>query len=133
MAVLLLSFPRVLRILRLEDASPSTPLLPFRREGFEGTEAARVRWAVAAAALRTPWRSECLPQALAGLVLLRRKGLAGTLVLGVAPGVEAPPYRAHAWLGVEGRVLLGERGLRAFTPVSAFAPRGGGAGTASGP
>ncbi len=127
-AVLLRPFPWVLRTLRLEGLPPSTPLLPYARGEFEGTEAARVRWAVSAAARRTPWRSECLPQALAALVLLRRKGVAGTLVLGVAPGEDESPYRAHAWLGVEGRVLIGERGVRGYTPVSAFGPRGVGAG-----
>jgi hypothetical protein len=45
-----------------------------------------------------PGRSKCLEQALAGLVLLRRRGVPVELQLGVQPY----PFFAHAWLQING-------------------------------
>lgn len=45
-----------------------------------------------------PGRSKCLEQALAGFVLLRRRGAAVEIRLGVQPY----PFTAHAWLELDG-------------------------------
>ncbi len=45
-----------------------------------------------------PGRSKCLEQALAGLILLRRRGVPVELQLGVQPY----PFCAHAWLHLNG-------------------------------
>ncbi len=45
-----------------------------------------------------PGRSKCLEQALAGLILLRRRGVPVELQLGVQPY----PFCAHAWLNLDG-------------------------------
>ena len=45
-----------------------------------------------------PGRSKCLEQALAGFILLRRRGVAVQLRLGVQPY----PFYAHAWLELDG-------------------------------
>ena len=48
-----------------------------------------------------PGRSQCLEQAVVGFVLLRRIGLDVRVRLGVQPY----PFRAHAWLELNGRPL----------------------------
>jgi hypothetical protein len=48
--------------------------------------------------------STCLSRALAGACLLERGGRAATVAIGVAPGA---PFRAHAWLECDGRILVG--------------------------
>jgi hypothetical protein len=45
-----------------------------------------------------PGRSKCLEQAMAGFVLLRRRGAAVQIRLGVQPY----PFCAHAWLELDG-------------------------------
>lgn len=56
-----------------------------------------VRWAVHGVAARTPWTSNCLPQALAAKYMLARRGLLSTLYVGAAfSGRDA--LKAHAWL-----------------------------------
>jgi hypothetical protein len=90
-----------------------------------------VAWAIDACARRVPWRSDCLIQAMAGAMWLRRYGLEPQIQLGVAP-LEDPdgvpgnePFAAHAWLILDGRVILGGRagpglsvqGYTAFEPM----------------
>ena len=48
-----------------------------------------------------PGRSKCLEQAMAGFVLLRRRGAAVQIRLGVQPY----PFTAHAWLDLDGMPL----------------------------
>jgi hypothetical protein len=53
----------------------------------------------------TCWRSMCLEKALAGRWMLRRRGIASTVYVGMArQGLE---FVAHAWLVGEGRTLTG--------------------------
>jgi hypothetical protein len=71
-----------------------------------------------------PLRINCLPQALVGHRLLRQKGFNVQLRIGV---VKNPGGRlaAHAWLEVQGRVVLGDlRGLERFAafPAPGVAP-----------
>ncbi|HEX6307272.1 MAG TPA: lasso peptide biosynthesis B2 protein [Longimicrobiales bacterium] len=54
---------------------------------------------VAVAAAFYPRRALCLEQSLALFVLLRRRGVAAELRLGVQPR----PFYAHAWVEVDGR------------------------------
>jgi hypothetical protein len=60
-------------------------------------------------------RATCLTKALAGHLLLRRSGYAGTLHIGVARD-ETEKFEAHAWLECEGRVIIGG-GPRHFVPL----------------
>lgn len=83
-------------------------------------DAASVAWAVRAAAGRLPWQSTCLVQALAGALLLRRRGMPATLVLGVA----RDPQRgvtAHAWLRCGEHVLTGAHPPGSFQELKRFA------------
>ena len=54
---------------------------------------------VAKAAAFYPGRAECLEQSLAVHLLLRRRGVAAELRMGVRPS----PFTAHAWIEYQGR------------------------------
>jgi hypothetical protein len=81
--------------------------------------------AVRSAAANTPWKSVCLPQAVAGQWMLKRRRIAATLYLGVAKK-DADPEQlaAHAWLRCGDAILTGTAGHRQFTVVASFAPDG---------
>jgi hypothetical protein len=80
--------------------------------------ARRVRWAVATAARNLPFDVICLPQAIAGKLMLRRRGIASTLYLGVAYD---PDLKAHAWLRVGRVIVTGAKGRIGFSVISTFA------------
>ena len=56
---------------------------------------------VATAAAFYPGRAQCLEQSLALFLLLRRRGIAADLKIGVKPF----PFTAHAWVEHEGRAV----------------------------
>ena len=62
-----------------------------------------------------PFRINCLPQALVGQKLLRRKGFDVQLKIGVLKN-RGDRLAAHAWLEYQGKVILGDlRELGQFT------------------
>ncbi|MBU1325923.1 MAG: lasso peptide biosynthesis B2 protein [Alphaproteobacteria bacterium] len=65
-----------------------------------------VRWAVAAAARRVPFRAVCLQQALAAEAMLRRRRIATVLHLGSGRD-GAGEMTAHAWLDAAGVPVTG--------------------------
>ena len=73
---------------------------------------------VALAGVFYPGRARCLEQSLALFVLLRRRGIAAELRLGVQPY----PFTAHAWVELDG-VPLNERTetISQFVPLQDFA------------
>ena len=77
--------------------------------------------AVCAAANYTPWKSVCLPQAVAAQWMLKRRRIAATFYLGVAKK-EAKPgtLAAHAWLRCGNIILTGREGHRQYTVVATF-------------
>jgi hypothetical protein len=64
----------------------------------------RVAYTLPVMGLRTPWRSDCLVQALAGRHWLARAGIAADIRLGVRTEAD---FGAHAWLKVGERVVTG--------------------------
>jgi hypothetical protein len=76
----------------------------------------RVQWAVSAAARHSPVEFVCFPQALAGYWMLRRRGVAATLVYGVARSQTAE-LQAHTWLSVGESIVLGGETAERFTPM----------------
>lgn len=77
--------------------------------------------AVRSAANNTPWESVCLPQAVAGQWMLKRRRIAATLYLGVAKKEnKAEKLAAHAWLRCGDAILTGGPGHRQFTVVAMF-------------
>lgn len=65
-------------------------------------------WAVAAAARRLPGGATCLPQALACNAILRRRGYAPRLRIGVAARDDKEALRGHAWVEMDDRVIIGD-------------------------
>jgi len=67
---------------------------------------ARLSWAIGAAAVRVPWRSDCLPQAMAADRWLRRHGLQPRFFVGIAKAADGQ-LEAHAWLQCHSIVVTG--------------------------
>lgn len=90
-------FPRVLEATR------------FCAACFPSRRALTPACAVAAIGRALPFtlRASCLTQALAGWIMLRRHGAEGRVRIGVA-SLEELGFKAHAWLEVGGRVILGD-------------------------
>ena len=72
----------------------------------------RIAWAVRAVSQYVP-RATCLTQALAGQVLLARRGRATRLRIGVSRK-SRKNLEAHAWLECDGRIVLGDHGFLAL-------------------
>jgi hypothetical protein len=68
----------------------------------------------------TWWRSMCLEKALAGKWMLRRRGIASTMYVGMAR--KGSEFIAHAWLVGEGQTLTGAGNL-SYAPLAAFRER----------
>lgn len=81
---------------------------------------ARVSWAVREMSRYTPWQSACLAQAIAAKGMLRRRGIASTLYLGLAKDGQTALV-AHAWLRSGSMVLTGGQGRSRYTVVATFA------------
>jgi hypothetical protein len=72
------------------------------------TAIGQVGWAVTRVADRFPVSVTCLVQALAADAILRRRGLASELYIGVRVSRNsAVQFEAHAWVESEGEVAIG--------------------------
>jgi Transglutaminase-like superfamily len=63
----------------------------------------------------------CLPRALAAQAMLRRRGIASRLCLGVARADRS--LSAHAWVEIGGKVIVGDvdpASGRGYTPIAQF-------------
>jgi hypothetical protein len=112
----LLRFPALRRLLD-RYASTRTRL----RAGEPSlTTIGNVRWAITAVAARFP-TATCLVQALAADAILRRRGLAPELHIGVrSRDNRARPIEAHAWVECDGSVAIGSiENLSDFTQLRA--------------
>lgn len=92
---------------------------PTRRiRRFAVDEANWVAWAVEHAATLPGMHALCLPRALAAHAMLRRRGIANKLCLGVAR--DGSEIAAHAWIEVGGKQIVGADDARGFTQIAAF-------------
>jgi len=73
------------------------------------------------AATRTPWTSDCYPQALTARILLRGARVPHTVVFGLRRG-DGGDLRAHAWVTV-GTVTVTGGSTREWTAVTRFSWR----------
>jgi hypothetical protein len=93
-------------------------------EAHDALTSERVRqigWAIRLIAGRVPFRSNCLPQAIAARALLGRRGLPITIYFGAAftsPAGEA--LKAHAWSRSGAVTLTGSKPRRQFHIVARF-------------
>lgn len=83
--------------------------------------AVEISWAVQAAARHVPLGFVCLPQAVAAQRMLRRRGIASTLYLGVAPDrAKREAITAHAWLRAGDKIVTGEIEMRRHRALASF-------------
>jgi hypothetical protein len=94
---------------RAAPASPSADA-----DSSDGVE--RIRWAVLTVARYGPLTFVCFPQALAAHAMLRRRGIASIMHYGVRRSADRQ-LRAHTWLEVDHRMLLGGESALLFAPI----------------
>jgi hypothetical protein len=99
--------------------SQRTPSRVVRRRGTVMSDSTLV-WAVETASRFVP-RATCLTQALAAQIVLQRHGYSATFCLGV-PAIPVRPFRAHAWLELDGRIILGGEESRRLARLSSLMP-----------
>src|ERR1700749_4956154 len=91
---------------------------PRRIRRFAVDEIAWVAWAVEYLGAK-PWiNALCLPRALAAHAMLRRRGIASRLCLGVARDRDA--LSAHAWVEIGDDKIVGGAEADGFTPIATF-------------
>jgi hypothetical protein len=83
-------------------------------------EAGAIGRAVERAARHVPFRAVCLQQAFAALLMMRRRGLAGTTRLGLAHDARGD-LKAHAWSHCGELPVTGVAAARGYVAVAAFA------------
>ena len=79
----------------------------------------------AAVQARAAWfnlEAPCLPTALVAQWMLRRRGVASKLCLGVRR--DAAVLAAHAWLEIDGKIVFGSA-EKSFVPIAGFGPATG--------
>ena len=79
----------------------------------------RVAWAIWLTGRHTPWLSNCLAKAVAGRLMLRRRGIGSTLYFGMAKGDEGE-FEAHAWLSSGGVILTGGAESDRYSVIAEF-------------
>lgn len=78
-----------------------------------------VAWALRVVMRITGSDKGCLPRAIAGRIMLRRRGFAPTLVIGTRRDADRV-LAFHAWLLEHGRPVTGVRAGRQFTALAVF-------------
>ena len=122
-AFYLLAVRLVFRLLPLQRALKLFGIV--RSESGPGrisaAEAELVSRAVGRAAGQVPFRAVCLQQAFAAFLMLRRRGLAATVHLGLMRQDGSAGLQAHAWSLSGATPVTGVAAARGFTPIAAFA------------
>ena len=111
--VALAPFRRVAALARLPEGAPPSPAEQQQR-------IRAVRWAVAAAARRVPWRAKCIEQGFAAQWMLRRRSVPAVLHYGVARRDDG--LIAHVWVRSGSTDVIGCENLAEFTEVARFPP-----------
>lgn len=103
------------RILRgLQDGSAKDS--PNQNHCSANIDAARLTWAITAAARHVPWRADCLVTAMAADSWLRRHNAKPEFYVGVIRS-EPEGLAAHAWLRYNGITVAGGK-YDLFVPLS---------------
>jgi hypothetical protein len=76
--------------------------------------------AIGRAARHVPFRAVCLQQAFAAFLMLRRRGLAATVHLGLMRQDGSAGLQSHAWSLSGTTPITGVVAARGFTPIAAF-------------
>lgn len=91
---------------------------PRRISRFAVEDATWIAWAVERAGSHRWMNALCLPRALAAHAMLRRRGIASRLCLGVARS--DGEIAAHAWIEVGELTVVGGDEARSFTRLAAY-------------
>jgi hypothetical protein len=110
-ALAMLPLPRALRLCGLAQDMMKTGQV-------DAAQAALVGRAVARAARHVPFRAVCLQQAFAALLMLRRRGLAGSVHFGLHR--DGGELKAHAWSRCGELPVTGAGAARSFAVVAEF-------------
>lgn len=114
-SIVCFSFRRIARI-------ASRPLkFSMCAEPERGVAIKRVRWAIAAAAKRVPWRAMCFEQGLASHIMLRRRGISSVLYYGASPD-DKKGLAAHVWVRVGQIDVTGCEVAEQFAVLAVFPP-----------
>ena len=111
-AVHVLPFRHIAKFLALAEGQKAMGTAQSSPEAVRST-----RWALQVVSARLPWTCSCLSMALAGVILLTRKGLPASLYLGIAKSADRS---AHAWLCSGDAGVIGTEVAQDFVPVSIF-------------
>ncbi|SFW19076.1 lasso peptide biosynthesis B2 protein [Chitinophaga sancti] len=76
--------------------------------------------AIRRAGKRSPWRTECFEQALAGKLMLKARRMNSTVFFGVSKNMQKGNFNAHAWLQCGNHVVTGNKHLEQFTVIACF-------------
>jgi Uncharacterised nucleotidyltransferase/Transglutaminase-like superfamily len=87
-----------------------------------------IRWAVLTVARYGPLSFVCFPQALAAHAMLRSRGIRSIMHYGVRRSADRQ-MRAHTWLEVDHRMLLGGESAMLFAPIHSTGAGSEGTGT----
>ena len=121
LAVRVVPLRRIMQALGMSQGSLDSPPAPANADPARLADVARALTVIAG---RTPWRSTCLAQALAGARLLHSTGLTATITLGVAKdgsgALKGDALLAHAWLDHGNVTVTGGAQERRFLPVGRF-------------
>lgn len=105
------------RPLAVEMATPPTDLSKVQQDEIQ--QVALVTWAIRIVSRRTPWQSNCLAQALAGQIMLRRRRIVNILYLGIMKEKDNA-LTAHAWLRSHNFIVTGGGQLERYVVVARF-------------
>ncbi len=98
------------------------------RQGVQPEQALakRLGWAVVKMATYTPFKSNCMVQALAAKQMCKKRGIATTLYIGVGKNQEATPQKLnHAWLRSGSFIITGNlKGLADYAVIGTYAEEG---------
>lgn len=106
---------------RLGRVTPVTePELAEESDAAAILQARDIGWAIRLAAPRMPFKAVCLQQAVAGKLMLRRRGIASVIHFGVARPTAQEEMKAHAWLDAGPVRLTGYPVPPEFAEVARF-------------
>ena len=102
-------------------AAAARPLSRIRLDDGTG-DAARIAWAVDAAARRAPWAPLCFERGLAVHFMLRRRRRDSILCYGARSDDTLGPS-AHVWVCLDGRTVIGGDEAPRFALLARFPDR----------
>jgi hypothetical protein len=106
----------VRRIFRWMESPVRRPARSVPSDAAQSEAIERIRWAVLTVARYGPLSFVCFPQALAAHAMLRRRGISSIMHYGVRRSADRR-MRAHTWLEVDHRMLLGGESAVLFEPI----------------